>query len=625
MIVYSNSKKLFVEDVRNNLIADRIKEILINKGIYSNNYSEFSSWTNSMQFVRNVVDHDSLSDDSMVAIEYQIPRTSKRVDFIMCGSDHDNKDNVVIIELKQWTKLEKVDESSKHTVKTFTGGANRYVSHPSYQAYSYSTHIKNASAVIQDDNVNVIPAAYLHNYERKYISALLDPIYETWIDEAPAFIKDEIIELRSFLKKHVGNKPNDEKLLYRIESGAIRPSKALQDAIKSVLNGNKEFMLLDDQAVAYDSCLSNMAKCLQDGKKRTIIIQGGPGTGKSVLAINLLQELISRGLFTSYVTKNSAPREAFLKLLGKDDLMLGVKIKSLFRSPFGLSKSPNNAYKCLIIDESHRLVKKMYGDWDGENQVKECIAASLLSVFLIDENQMITTKDIGSIDEIKKHARDLGSQVIMGEDLILTSQFRCNGSDAYIQLINNMLQIGEYIEVDFDELAYDIKLFDNPNTMREELRIVNESRKHQNKARMVAGYCYDWNVKNKRGLWDIEINDFKAQWNLAEDKTWAISETSFDQVGCIHTAQGLEFDYVGVIIGKDLVFTNNQVVTLKDKISKDDRTSGIRSADEATARRLILNTYKTLLSRGQKGCYIYCEDFNLRNHFKKVLTAKKLF
>lgn len=504
-------------------------------------------------------------------------------------------------------------------MKTYTGNANRYVSHPSYQAYSYSVHIKNASRVIQDENINVIPTAYLHNYKREYYQDLTDPIYKTWIEEAPVFIKDEVIKLKTFLKKYVCNKPSDSNLLYKFENGAIRPSKALQDAIKSVLSGKKEFLLLDDQVVAFDVCMSNMEKCLQDGMKRTIIVQGGPGTGKSVLAINLLKEFIDKGLFASYVTKNSAPREAFLKLLGNDDLKLGVRIKSLFRSPFKLSQSPPNAYKCLIVDEAHRLVKKMYGDWSGVNQVRECINASLLSIFLIDEDQQITTKDIGSIEEIKKHARDLNSIVIHDEDLKLKSQFRCNGSDAYIQLINNMLQIGDFVDIDLREINYDVKIFDNPLVMRNELKKINDSKEHFNKARIVAGYCYDWNVKNNRGFWDIVIGDFKAQWNLENDKIWAINPDSFEQVGCIHTAQGLEFDYVGVIIGKDLSYKDGKVTTNKNAISLDDKSSGIRTADDDTARKLILNTYKTLLTRGQKGCYIYCEDKDLSSHLKKII------
>ena len=114
---------------------------------------------------------------------------------------------------------------------------------------------------------------------------------------------------------------------------------------------------------------------------------------------------------------------------------------------------------------------------------------------------------------------------------------------------------------------------------------------------------------------------FKAKWNLANDKIWAINPKSFEEVGCIHTAQGLEFDYVGVLIGKDLYYdpADGKVKTNKLAISRDDRSSGIRTASDNEARRLILNTYKTLLTRGQKGCFIYCEDKELRDYIKSYL------
>lgn len=203
----------------------------------------------------------------------------------------------------------------------------------------------------------------------------------------------------------------------------------------------------------------------------------------------------------------------------------------------------------------------------------------------------------------------------------LTSQFRCNGSDQYLQLIDDILQIGETVSIDFNELNFDFKVFDDPNEFRNVLR---EKNKINNKARMVAGYCYDWNVKNNRGEFDIFLeNDFKARWNLDGDDIWAINPKSFEEVGCIHTAQGLEFDYVGVIIGKDLRFDEDsgRVITDKTKISTDDKSSGISSSDEITAERLIKNTYKTLLTRGQKGCYVYCEDKPLREHIKKIIET----
>lgn len=622
MIVYNATKAEFNNDVLLNQISDKILFKLKEANIHGGEDAEYRSWQNSLTFMRNVLDDNEIADDVNIAIEYQIPRTSKRVDFIIAGADSDNKSNIIVVELKQWEKVEKIDDEMLHSVRAFTGGANRMVSHPSYQAYSYAVFIRNSSEQVQDENINIIPCAYLHNYDEKYVDQLNDDIYKMWYDEAPFFIKNQVLDLRKFIKKFITKKSSDGDLLYKIDNGRIRPSKALQDCLVSLMKGNKEFMLLDEQAVVYDMCIKTMKQCMKDMKKRCIVVTGGPGTGKSVLAINLLRQYISQGLNASYVTKNSAPREAYLKLLSKSDLKKEVNIKQLFRSPFGLCKSPSNFYDCLIVDESHRLVKQMYGDFQGQNQVMECINASLLTIFLIDENQRITTKDIGSVDEINKWAKELNSRVIMNEETILTSQFRCNGSDQYIQLLNNILQIGESVDVDINDLNFDIQVFDNPNTLRDELRKINQV---NNKARMVAGYCYDWDVKNKRGDYDIYLEDgFKAKWNLENDKIWAINPSSFEEVGCIHTAQGLEFDYVGVLIGKDLRYdeTTNSIIIDKSQISKDDKTSGIKSCGEALGRQLIKNTYKTLLTRGQKGCYIYCEDKALARYIRRMLGVQ---
>lgn len=621
MIVYNATKAEFRNDVINNNISNKILYRLREENLDGGDDSEYNSWTNSLPFMNTVLDDEDIPDDVEIAIEYQIPRTSKRVDFMITGANSNGDNSVIIVELKQWDKAEKIDDKMLHSVRAYTGHAIRMVSHPSYQAYSYSVFIKNSSEKVQNENINIVPCAYLHNYEDRYIENLNDDIYKIWYDEAPFFIKKQTEELRKFIKKYICRKSTDGELLYKIDNGRIKPSKALQDCLVSLMKGNKEFMLLDEQATVYDMCVKTMNQCLLDRKKRTIVIQGGPGTGKSVLAINLLKEFINNKLNASYVTKNSAPREAYLKLLTKSDLKKEVNIKQLFRSPFGLSNSPSNFYDCLIVDEAHRLVKQMYRDFNGKNQVMECINASLFTIFMIDENQKITTKDIGSIEEIKYWANYLESRVILKKETVLHSQFRCNGSDLYIQLLNNILKVGEPVDINLSELNFDIQIFNDPNLLRNELRKKNDN----NKARMVAGYCYDWNVKNKRGEYDIYLeNNFKAKWNLEDDKTWAISPNSFEEVGCIHTAQGLEFDYVGVFIGKDLRYdeTTNRIITDKNKISKDDRTSGIKSTDDITAEQLIKNTYKTLLTRGQKGCFIYCEDKPLERYIKRILNIQ---
>ena len=621
MIVYSATKAQFNNDVNLNRISDKILEKLREKHLSGGQESEYQSWQNSLHFMRSAIDDPDIPNDVEVAIEYQIPRTSKRVDFMIAGADAANTNNVVVVELKQWSKAEKVDDIMRHSVRAYTGGANRIVNHPSYQAYAYATFIKNSSEQVQDERIGIKPCAYLHNCNPEARTPLDDDIYTPWLEEAPLFDKSQTIQLRNFIKKFIVSKSSSGDLLYKIDNGRIRPSKALQDCLVSLMKGNEEFILLDDQAVVFDLCKKYMAQCRKDLQKRTIIIQGGPGTGKSVLAVNLLKEFLLKNNNACYCTKNSAPREAYQKLLAKSNYKAMVNIKQLFRSPFGLCNLTSNFYDCLIVDETHRLVKKMYGDWKGDNQVKECINASLFTVFLLDEDQQITKKDIGSVEEIKKWATELGSEVIMNEDTVLQSQFRCNGSDQYIQLINNILQIGKPMDIDLKELNFDIRVFDDPNELRDTLRELN---KINNKARMVAGYCYDWNVKHNRGEYDIYLeNGFKAKWNLENDKIWAINPNSFEEVGCIHTAQGLEFDYIGVLIGNDLRFDKavGKIITDRTKISKDDKSSGIRSAKEDVAERLIKNTYKTLLTRGQKGCFIYCEDKALANYIRSFFVS----
>lgn len=623
MIVYQGTKSNFTNDVLSGTIADKIKSDLAKIGIIDENAREYNAWQNSMQFMNTVVSVKEIPDDCQISIEYEIPLTSKRVDFIIAGSDSAGQDNVIIIELKQWTTAEIVDDDEKHTVRAFVAGATREVAHPCYQAYSYKVHIMNYAEVASNPNLHLIPCAFCHNFREEDRKVLENHIYSEWVNEATLFLKNDLLKLRDFIVKRIVKKSPKGDLLYEIDNGKIRPAKALQDCLASMLKGNKEFILLDDQITVYDKCVKAFNDCMNDNKKRVLIIQGGPGTGKSVLAINLLCKFLQGGHNVAYVTKNSAPRSCYLDILSKSDVKKKVQVSDLFRSPFNLSMVPKNEYDCLLIDEAHRLVKQMYRDYHGENQIKETINASKLSIFFIDETQRISTKDIGTVQGIKDWALKLGVDsncIISGENMVLSSQFRCNGSDGYILFLNNLLGISKTANRDFDFEGFDFKVFDDPCLMRDELRVKNDV---NNKTRMVAGYCYDWDYKNGRGDWDIVLDGgrFKAKWNLPKDGAkWAIKKESFEDVGCIHTCQGLEFDYVGVIIGKDLEYVDGKVTTDSSEVSKDDNSSGIRSCkDKDLADQLIRDTYKVLLTRGQKGCYIYCEDKALSDYFKKVI------
>ena len=620
MIIYENTRGGFINDIRTGSIATQVQNAFERHGIHHNNDAEYRAWGNSLMFMRNVLDDDDIPEDVSLAVEYQIPLTSKRVDFLIAGKDGAGTDNVVVVELKQWEDSGMT--SRPDVVTAFTGGANRAVCHPSYQAYSYAKIIENFNEDVYRRNIQLRPCAYLHNYREENRPHIDNALYREAVSVAPVFLQDDVIKLRSFIKTYIKEKDGID-LLMKIDHGKLKPAKALQDSLVSMIRGNQEFFLIDEQKVAYETVRKLVERAVRrandptkGAEKSVVIVSGGPGTGKSVVAIQLLCNLIAKGYSANYVTKNAAPRNVYFEKLRREKYKLSY-IKSLFKSSDSFWNAPANLLDCIIVDEAHRLKKKS-AIFHGENQVKELINAGRVTVFFIDEDQKITTKDIGSKDEIRKWAAYYGIPVYEGEDLNLVSQFRCNGSDGYLNFLDNLLGIRSTANLTFD-YDYEIRLFRSPVKMREALREKNDL---NNKSRMIAGYCYEWVTENnpQGDEYDIILEDgFRAKWNFS-NSLFAIAPDSFDQVGCIHTTQGLEFDYCGIIIGQDLRYEDGKVITDPSKEAISDKSSGIRSCkDKVLADKLIRNTYKTLMSRGQKGCFLYCEDKALLEYISRML------
>lgn len=617
MIIYNKTLKDFRTDVTFNMMQSILLKTLREKGLSGGSASEINSWNNSLHFMKDVLDDSYFDNDCQVAIEYNIPQTSKRVDFMIMGNNN-NEDHVVIIELKQWARVNKVDDNCDHSIMSDLR-SHEPVAHPSYQAYSYKQLILDyCNDSISINNETLKPCAYLHNLSDEYRPVIEDNLYHEWIEEAPVFLQSDVLKLRNFIKNYIKLKANDGSLLYKIEEGRLKPTKSLQDALDSMLCGNEEFHMIDEQVVAYDKIMKAIKESQNDTRKHVLIITGGPGTGKSVLAINILARcIIDLKLNASYITKNMAPRKCYANLLAKGNAKKMVNLQKAIQSPWCLPNTICNGLDVGIFDEAHRMQKKPYR-YLGNDMLEDAIKASKVSIFFVDDDQRITINDKYDVNSIIMYAKK--ENAIIHKPYELTSQFRCDGSDGYISFLNNLLEIKQTANTNFEFNNLKVKVFDDPFKMRDELRELN---KINNKTRMIAGYCYDWNVKNKKGDWDIILpNGFKAKWNLANDDHWAVNPNSFEEIGCIHTCQGMEFDYVGVFIGKDLYYKDGHVQTNRNAISKDDKTSGIRlkSTSNEEADKLIRRTYKVLLTRGIKGCYIYCEDEALRNYLKEKLN-----
>lgn len=606
MIVYQATKAEFSDDVLADKIEVKIHDFFKKHLNKNTSKQEILSWKNSLQYMDRVLNDPAIPDDCGIAIEYQLPQTAKRIDFILTGTGDKNDEYVILVELKQWS--EATISSKDGVINSFVGGNIRELTHPSYQAWSYATLLQNFNETIVTDNISLKPCAYLHNYIADDV--ITNEHYKEYIEKAPVFLRGDAIKLRDFIKEFVKH-GDKNKTMYRIEQGKIRPSKMLADSMVSLLTGNQEFVMIDDQKIVYESALS-LSKKATANKKQVLIVKGGPGTGKSVVAINLLVEITRMGLLAQYVSKNAAPRAVYEnKLTGT---LKKTVISNLFSGSGAFISTKPNMFDTLIIDEAHRLNEKsgLYSNL-GEHQVKELIAAARCAVFFIDEDQRVTLNDVGTVDEIYKWANLANAEVV---EMELSSQFRCNGSDGYLAWLDHILQIRETANTSLEGIDYDFKVFSDPVEMR---NAIIEKNNINNKSRMVAGYCWNWNSKKHPELYDVVIPeyDFKMRWNLTQDGSlWIISPESVNEIGCIHTCQGLEVDYIGVLIGPDLIVREGKVLTQPLARAKSDKSVfGYKKLLEQkpeegkeTLRAVIKNTYRTLMTRGMKGCYVYCTD-----------------
>lgn len=580
--------------------------------------AELRSWRDSLGRMASVLRDDSIPNDTGIAVEFHIPQTSKRIDVTLTGHDAAGSKRAVIVELKQWERAFATPKDG--IVLTFIGGAEREVVHPSYQAWSYAALLEGFNSAVYDGGIGLRPCAYLHNFAGG--GEIDAPHYAAYIEKAPLFTKGggERERLRAFIRSHIAS-GDRQVILQELEHADVRPSKALADSLTNLLRGNPEFVLIDDQKTVYEAGLAagQTASVVQP---RVLLVEGGPGTGKSVVAINLLVALTAKGLVCKYVTRNAAPRAVFkAKLTGS---MSGTRFDSLFTGSGAYVDTPPDSFDVLIVDEAHRLNEKsgFYGN-QGDHQIGELINAAKCAIFFIDEDQRVTLRDVGSRDTIHEFAEEKGAIV---EDHTLLSQFRCNGADGYLAWLDEVLDIRQTANPTLATSEFDFRVFDSPTAMHQAI----EDRNNNNKARVVAGYCWPWASKKDPSAFDITIgSEYRRRWNLDTDGSlWIIAPESVNEVGCIHTCQGLEVDYVGVIIGPDLVVRDGAVVTHPENRARQDQTlkgykTFLRRDPDAAKRdadRIIKNTYRTLMTRGMKGCYVYCTDPNLAHHLRRTLV-----
>jgi DUF2075 family protein len=622
MKLYTGSVHDFIKDTMENTLPDKLVKAYVEYFSRQPNNSEVMSWVNSSQFLKNVLQIANLKDNMMI-LEYGLPYSSQRIDCMLFGKGTDGSNNTVVIELKQWSRVEPCDV--ENNVLVYVGGAERMEPHPSYQVAGYHYYLKDFVSVFNDEpKLELWSCCYCHNYS-KATNVLFSANFASIQREFPVFAKEDFGLLAEYLKQRLAGGRGLE-LFNRFIQSPVRPSKKLIEHAREMLARQRVFNLLETQITAFNTIMDRASKCAKSEKKTTIIVRGGPGTGKSVMALNILAELLSKG-YTVYHATGSA---AFTSTLRK---IAGLRAAKLFKYFNSFTMTKDNEIDVLICDEAHRIRETSNSRYTKHNlrsaipQVEELIRAARLTVFFIDDLQVVRPQEIGSTELIKRTASKFGCEIFEFE---LTTQFRCSGSDGYLDWIDDILQIRstgkKYLT---KEDGMEFKIFDDPKKLYEE--IMKKNKQKPNSARMVAGFCWPWSDPLPDGTLkeDVVIGDFRMTWEAKNEARklapgipraalWAYDPNGVNQMGSIYTVQGFEFEYVGVIFGNDLVYEPS----FDSWIAKPENSADhVVKRDKKQFLKHAKNAYRVLLTRGMKGCYVYFLDDRTRQLFESRLKS----
>jgi len=626
MLIYQNNTKKFVEDVRNNAITDVMSSNFSARWNRNPGHRELVSWQNSLSRVRDLVEVAGLSDN-MIALEYEVPYNQSRIDCLLFGCGGNNSENIVLIELKQWSDVKALADEGNF-VETFIGGAEQVVPHPSQQVMGYHNYLKGFIAEFENKPELVLfSCAYCHNYKRDWGTGLHAPIYTKIIEDFPIYTKEDVKPLAAKLKELLQAGKGFE-IFNRFMQSPLKPSKKLLENVAKVIKNEVVFSLLNEQLVAKNLISSKVWKSQKKKTKSVVIVHGGPGTGKSLIAINVLAEAAQKGQQVFYGCKSKPFTEGLRELVGSDGAML---ISNLYR--FVPSKVKENQLDLVLIDEAHRIEKNSNHQFTRAEdrtdmpQVEQLIRCAKTSVFFIDDKQNVRSQEIGHsgliVEFAKKYKCDLS-------EVTLHTQYRCMGSNNYLLWLESVLGYQNDQRMLSKNEVFDFQIFDSPQKLYGELAM-HEAKK-ANSARIVAGFCWPWSKTldaDGQLVKDVKIGGFAMPWETHGQITrppkgyvkwyeWAYRAEGFKQVGCIYTAQGFEFDYVGVIIGDDLKFDAESKKLIGNIEATKDPTLR-KSKDNFELH--VKNIYRTLLTRGMRGCYVYFTNKETENFFRSRMES----
>ncbi|WP_236591732.1 DUF2075 domain-containing protein [Streptomyces sp. NHF165] len=566
---------------------------------------ERRSWGNSLPALAEVLCDAGLGEVE-VLIEYRLPFSSLRADAVLAGSHPETgRPSYVIVELKQWSEARLVPEAGDLCL--VKGMGNNSTLHPVAQVRRYCDYLQDFTNVLNDEQDGVGGVAYLHNASDRDI----DELFNLPDAKAQLFTSTTRGELIRYLQTRLSSLDGALEA-DALEDSPVAPSRQLmRAAADEILYGGK-FLLMDEQQVAASLVKRAVAISRRSDQKEVIVVSGGPGSGKSLIALHLMSYLGRSGRNVVHATGSKSFTTTLRHVVGEKN----ERISKLFRYFFDFTKVQRNELDALICDEAHRIRDRSgkqgtpAGHRNERSQVEELIDAARVPVFLLDEHQVVRPGEMGSVDTIDEAAGKRGCIV---RHVNLNDQFRSGGSRAYEHWVLRLLGLESGGPVPWQpEENFRLLVADTPQEMEDFLRSQHDA---GYTARMTAGFCWRWSEPRKNGslVDDVVIGDWRRPWNLKSERPvggapasslWATESAGFGQIGCIYTAQGFEYAWNGTIFGPDLVWRGNGWRAFKAGC-KDGSVKGAAPDD---FERLTRNRYKVLLTRGLVGTILYSTD-----------------
>jgi len=592
------------------LVEKHLEEYFLGQGMGVPGPSERRSWTRSLPVIaRDLMDAGLGSIE--VLLEYRLPYTSRRADVVLAGvHPRRGDDSYVVVELKQWSRARRHDESE--SLVHVDGSPRREHLHPSVQVAGYVDFIRDFTATLHNGHELIRGVSYLHNAHHADVADLVDAEVTATSPLFTASSRGRWLEyLRANLAPESGAAAAD-----RLLGSAVRPSKQLLSVAADEVRNREQFVLLDRQRVAFELVQVAVRRAARDNTKTAVVVSGGPGSGKSVIALSLLGELAREGRTVLHATGSQSFTRTLRKAAGKGS----TATQKLFMYFNSFISAEKNDLDVLVLDEAHRIREKSVNRYtpkairDGARpQIDELLDAARVPVFLLDEHQVVRPGESGTVETITAAAEAQGMQV---RHVSLHDQFRAGGSEVYIEWVLRLLGLVEGGPIPWNgDDRFELRTARSPR----ELEVALETYLGKGfGARMTAGYAWRWSDPLSDGtlVRDVVVDDWSRPWNVKSERgvgdappsyLWATNAGGFGQVGCVYTAQGFEYDWNGVILGPDLVWRTDRWVTRRDE-NKDPAFRSRKEVSDQHFDALVRNVYKVLLTRGMTGTIIYSVD-----------------